>query len=159
MHEYYKYYFNVENNIKEYDHSDECKKIYKKLALICHPDKGTKSEHIMKIINKAYEHNDIKILKKLDECWEKDNSFDNYKDDIDEHKELTKIDQINLWKRETWYLWYSNDFILRQIFVPQNVLAERYATKNIIDLFFENENLIRMNIMLQESIEKSFFTS
>ncbi len=114
-HWYYKYIFPEKNDncdLNDCCDSNDCcgsnqnndaklqKKLYKKLTLICHPDKCEKSWAIdvFKLINEANQCNDLDLLKKLNNHWDTYKNFENY-------QIIEKEIFIKKCKLELWYLW------------------------------------------------------
>ena len=106
------------------DVSDDMKNLYKKLVLICHPDKCQHdwAQKVFVMAGDAYKKNDSKTLEKLVSYWEEFKTFDNYLD-----MSIDKETEIKRWKSELWYQWYYDESMgkmLRRIFCdPKKILA------------------------------------
>lgn len=115
--------------------------LYKRLALICHPDKCIHKwgEKIFKIINDAQSKNDIHTLENLWNYWEEHESFELYKPNNNKNKK----DELEFWKREFWYLWFiSNDQMFKKLFIDKETFIK------IEELSIENEKLKKENAQL-----------
>jgi hypothetical protein len=117
----------VNDNIIKDDINDSCiSKLYKKLALICHPDKCLEKwgDMIFIMINNAYKNKNIQCLETLNSHWEKYMSFDNY-NNFDVKKELEKL------KSEMWYKWYYEDnYICKEMLIPEDKYNEKLREFN-----------------------------
>lgn len=143
-HMYYKFYFgskkitNDEIEIKV-ELQDEIyqSQLYRKLSLICHPDKCSEKwcHEIFQLVNEANTNNNVKILEELDSHYEKHKSFDKYNSN-----NLSKIKQINQWKRELWYLWIHDPYI-KEIFIDTAKCEERL--KNSMENLSTKNNELR----------------
>jgi hypothetical protein len=127
-HWYYKYIFPEEDsdifNIYESDkkQTDVASNYFKKLSVICHPDKCAENwahQIFIKATN-AYKNNDIKSLESMYLHWELYKSFNNYNSSIND-----KTEDIKKWKSELWYLWYYGEDIYKDVFIPPKIMSER----------------------------------
>jgi hypothetical protein len=133
---------NVNSDDKD-DKDKDIKKIYNKLAILCHPDRCNEEwgNHIFLILNDAYNNKNLIILQNLERYWDENKTFENYDifknynkadkveaDEAGETKKDKDIDidiektqkEIEYMKSEMWYLWYySDNTVLKNIFIPK----------------------------------------
>ncbi|AVL95106.1 hypothetical protein ma719 [Moumouvirus australiensis] len=121
------------------------KKLYKKLSLLCHPDKCTESwsNLIFQIVNESYLKNDLDKLNELDKYYEEHKTFDDY---LHGSNELNLSDQIKKIESEVWYIWTSPEAdiscrnFLKDIFIPAEEYEKR-CTERLLKLRKENNEL------------------
>uniref|UniRef100_A0A6G6ACZ8 J domain-containing protein n=1 Tax=Borely moumouvirus TaxID=2712067 RepID=A0A6G6ACZ8_9VIRU len=121
------------------------KKLYKKLSLLCHPDKCTKfwSSEIFQIVNESYLKNDLNKLNELDKYYREHKTFNNYLHGINR---LNLSDQIKKIESEVWYIWTSPEAdinyrnILKDIFIPVEEYEKR-CVERLLKLRKENDEL------------------
>lgn len=127
--------------IETTDGNENPKKIYHKLCLIFHPDKSTLAksrEEFFLLIQDTYEQNNLLLLKKIGEDWErlKEKIVDNleeYRSILNGrffndcyHEFITIEENINkILFREIYSLWASFDPLIRDVLISVEELAER----------------------------------
>jgi hypothetical protein len=173
-HPYYKYMFgeniNININIdsdtgeahyEELSESNKSQKItelFRKLSLICHPDKCQDEwgKNMFIFIKKAYDENKIDILEKIMFYFEENKTLDGYQNNSEvtnENKIITKEEQINIWKSEAWYNWYYvKNSIIKMVLVSENTLIMRNI-KRKQKLEEENLKLREENAKMQEMLK------
>jgi hypothetical protein len=166
-HWYYKYLFPTKksdiesSNDKSFDNKSinpAQKKLYKKLCLICHPDKCDKSwaSDMILIITTANQKNDLHTLQKIYDYYKINQSFDLfYESDFD----FNKKQLIKQWQSEYWYLWLT-DPIIKEIFISQSKYETNLKKQNEqlqkehSELQKENEQLQKEHSELQREIDE-----
>jgi hypothetical protein len=174
------------NNIdmhKDKDKDINTKALYKKLSLICHPDKCKEqwSQKMFVLISNAYNKNDKILLQKIDSYWEKNKTLDGFDineennintdtynentdnknddnentDNKNDNSETIKIEkEIANMKQQFWYQWYyTNDSILKRIYIPAKKVEE-YVNSIKQKLNMLAEDLIKENKKLKKQEEE-----
>ncbi len=158
-HYMYKYYFPQKNintdNIEVAESTDNQKdshqkELYHKLCLICHPDKCKESwaENIFKLVQESYESNKMIILEKIYDYYIDNGTLENFDSTVTEKEKF-----INCCKHELWYLWITNDQMLKEILIPVEKYKEILKEKNK-ELRAENEKLKKIKKELLDAHEK-----
>ena len=105
--------------------NDQCKALYKKLALLIHPDKCKDSfaHEIFTLITEDYNCDDLDKLHDLDIFYQDHGSFEFYlKQRL---PEKTKEEQIKQWECEVWFQWQQQDSLIRKILISPEELQQR----------------------------------
>ncbi len=110
-------FFNVLDEKLDSKQEIELKDYYKSLALICHPDKCDSpwSKNIFQKVVDAYSTRDLNTLERLNDHWIKHGTFENFTETV----KKTKIELIDLWKREAWYQWYQPNSLIKAVLIPE----------------------------------------
>lgn len=136
-HHFYKLFFTDSPSHDDCTSSDtsnvnnDAKILYRKLSVICHPDKCQEiwGENMFRTINNAHADNDLARLQRIDAYWEANHTFAQFEDVcFDKEKEIT------MWKKQKWYLfYYDQDFmgsVLRDLFCDNYTLKKREEKRN-----------------------------
>ncbi|AGF85003.1 superfamily protein [Moumouvirus goulette] len=150
--------YNYINNIPIHKPDENIKNLYKKLAILFHPDKCNESWscEIFQLVNESYLKNDFNKLNELDEFYNKHKTFDNY---FSDDNSLDLLKQIKKMESEVWYIWTSPDAdvnyrnILKGIFVPVKEYEIRCQERYNI-LIEENIKLKKQNDELYELLDR-----
>jgi len=143
-------------SVTKADVDNDCKALYKKLSIICHPDKCHEewATKMSSIINKAYEENDKIKLDELNTYFETHSTFADY-DVIDYVKE------INSMKSQYWYQWYYDNHIIKDLYVsPSDLEKIKLEEQNMIFMakvktLEYSENIDRIMINTSEETNMS----
>lgn len=128
--------------------------IYRKLSLLCHPDKCTdeRASKTFAIISELYENRDFDSLKKIEMNTE---NVHNYVENFHKTKFIERCMCM------TWYAWYADKEkgkLLREILVDKKLGLERlkdFEKKETERLKRANEILEKENAYMREEIKKS----
>ncbi|BCS83497.1 DnaJ super family protein [Cotonvirus japonicus] len=128
----------------------ELKTLYKKLSMICHPDKCSESwaTKIFVLVNELYTNSNIAKLKELLNIYENQGSFAAYIDSEDIL--IDKETQIKCWESQLWYVWLSPvaDTNLRNLLKDILITPEEYNKRLKIqnDKLEQEINDLRLNL-------------
>ena len=133
-HPYYRLFFTSIKSCPSQQHSQEIKDLYKKLALLVHPDKckADWAERIFNLITIAYNNGSIDQLQELDQYYNKEESFDGFSlpsssssSCPDQEKEELKV-----WENQVWFLWQDPKSFVRKVLVPPHKLVRRQKKRS-----------------------------
>jgi len=134
----------------------ECARLFRQLALLCHPDKCSLpcATAVFTAIQKANEAGNLAFLRRLSnlstdvmETW----------DLRAEEEETEEESQLKMWMRELWYIWFHDQGaahdMLRELLVTPAVYALRKHVYAEIEKFrLANAQLMRENHKLRTSL-------
>jgi hypothetical protein len=100
-------------------------KLYKALALFCHPDKcGENSATIFKILNEANSEGNCLLMERMKAHLDVHGSLETF-----DHQTEIKKQEIEFLKDELWYAWYDEKSGVKSVFVdPLKVLESENNT-------------------------------
>nr|AEX62414.1 hypothetical protein mv_R209 [Moumouvirus Monve] len=147
------------NNTSIHNPDRDTKNLYKKLAILCHPDKCKESwsSKIFQLINESYLKNDFNKLNELNIYYDENKTFNNYFNDY--NGELDLLKQIKKIESEVWYIWTSPEAdinyrnILKDILIPMKEYEKR-CQERLTKLQEENIKLRKHNDELYKLLDR-----
>lgn len=152
----YKYFIEDQNLNNSDDISEteieKIKIIYKRLSLICHPDKCDEewSEDIFKMLQKAYDEKNIKLLIEMDEYWTNNLTFT----DFSKLKQIkTNEELVSEWKNTNWFQWHNPTSLIRQVLIPKEIFNKKLQEEH--DRLLKENQRLKKEVKLLESLPKN----